>query len=93
MAIAKVTVGTRIYYTGDNANIEDFGTVTEIQTATHYTPEIAVVMLDNGRIRKPYATMIGDTYNGSHNPRFVIAVAYDAWRNAGYEKLLKGILP
>jgi hypothetical protein len=87
MARAKVTVGTRIYYTGDMANPDDFGTVTQIIPGNKYSPELVEVTLDDGRIRKPYASMIEDTYAGSHTTRFVTLEAYDAWCKAAIEDM------
>lgn len=53
----EVTIGTRIYYTGDQANGSSAGTVIEIIPATKYGPEEAVIMYDEERFE-------GDTRRG-----------------------------
>ena len=42
--------GTRIYYTGDMANIEDYGTITKFHEPTKYAPQRMDIELDDGRI-------------------------------------------
>ena len=80
-----VAIGTRIYYTGDMANNEDYGTVTDVVTSgrwgTHH-----VIQLDDGR--ELTQTRIGDVYQGHGGTRFVTVAAvnkYWAERVTGYE--------
>ncbi len=49
MENALITVGARIYYTGDVANVPDFGVVTEHLPADKYAPDLLVIRLDDGR--------------------------------------------
>ena len=80
-----VEIGTRIYYTGDMANNEDYGTVTDVTSGRFGTH--VVIRLDDGR-EFTHSIRIGEVYQGHCNPRFVTVAAvnkYYAGRVAGYE--------
>lgn len=42
--------GTKIYYTGDMANIEDFGIITKFHEPTKYAPQRMDIELNDGRV-------------------------------------------
>ena len=87
MARAKLTIGTRVYYTGDIANDDGFGVVTEIMPATKYGPEVAVMHLDDGRELSTYAMSIEAIYNGHCGTKFVTEAAYKVYREAKLAEL------
>jgi len=45
----NLTLGERIYYTGDRANAEDAGTIVAIRPPNRWGPECYDVDLDDGR--------------------------------------------
>ena len=91
MAKATVTVGSRIYYTGDMANIDGVGTVIKIIPASNYAPEMAVVHLDDGRDCTPATMSIEDEYKGHCGVRFVTEEAYQSWREAKLEEMKQAV--
>ena len=42
--------GTRIYYTGDRANCEDFGTIVDVRPPNRFAPLSYDIKLDDGRV-------------------------------------------
>ena len=70
----KYTINTEIYYKGDNANIPDFGKITNIDN--NYT-----ITLDDGRVfRGIFEAMIGGSmHSGMH--RFMLKSEYDKEKN------------
>ena len=79
----ELEVGTRIYYTGDMANVPWWGTVVSLG-------ELAVIVQTDDNRDKPVPySAIGNIYRGHASPRFVTKAAYDAYREeqfAGWEK-------
>lgn len=77
----EVTIGTRIYYTGDMANESDWGTVAAF---TEGARGLAVdVLYDSGQLYKGLPVrMIGHKYQGHCDPRHVTETAFKTWRDA-----------
>ena len=71
--------GTRIYYTGDMANREGFGTVTRAYE-DKWGKWVDLKMDDNRDFGSTSINSIGTVYKGHCNPRFVTNDAYDAYR-------------
>ena len=79
----ELTVGTRIYYTGDMANMSSYGTITETRDATRYGPAYVSILYDEPRFE-------GDTLHSSKIPlclfspspgrRFYLAEEWDSLR-------------
>lgn len=83
----QAEIGMGIYYTGDMANADAFGTVTAVRDTQW--GQMVEVTYDDGRAQTIRLTMIGNVYNGTCNPRFVTRAAYDAFwaeRRAKYAK-------
>jgi len=68
--------GTKIYYTGDMANAEDFGVV--IEQSTNKWGDQVDIRLDDGRIFKGVSPL----NFGGLGRRFVLRTEYDAERQA-----------
>lgn len=80
-----ITKGTRVYYTGDAANIEDFGHVSKI-----YSDKWGVWMtirLDDGRVSQGISTM---NFEGPGR-RFMTEKEYEAIRKEKIEKLIAAV--
>ena len=76
---ATIKKGTEIYYTGDMANKQGFGTITNIKTSrwgTYY-----YMSYDDGRKSTLQSCMIGNEYKGHCNPRFVTLESYNKYKN------------
>tara|TARA_R110002020_G_scaffold288114_1_gene503587 strand:- start:575 stop:823 length:249 start_codon:yes stop_codon:yes gene_type:complete len=71
--------GTKIYYTGDMANIEGFGTVTRAYE-DKWGKWVDIKMDDGRDFANTTAHTIGNVYKGHCNPRLVTKDAYDAYR-------------
>ncbi len=57
----QLTKGQRVYYTGDRANSEDYGTIIDVIPADRYAPERYTIELEDGRIFKGvYGIMFDD---------------------------------
>ncbi len=74
----QITTGTRIYYHGDMANLDGFGTVSAVQASRWGTT--VVVALDDGRKLNPSLVMFSPVYSGNGSTPFVTEAAYRAWR-------------
>jgi len=74
-------IGTRIYYTGDTANQEGFGTLVEVGHSAFLGGD-AKVTLDDGRDFWVALSDIGVKYEGHCGTRFVTIDAYGAWRTS-----------
>jgi hypothetical protein len=86
MKIEQLPVGTRVYYTGDQANEPGHGVITFSGGSTGTYADQVNVLLDDGReIKGIYACGFSDVYKGGCGTRFVTESAYNAWR----EKVLK----
>lgn len=89
----KLEVGTRIYYTGDMANNEGFGTITKKIPAGKYNQACVETKLDDGRIQKMLPELLfSPKYSGNGSTRFVTEEAYRAWEQAFIDKLQKSKL-
>lgn len=75
--------GTRIYYTGDMANQDGFGTVTKTYENKLQRTSFVDVALDDGRKMRGLHTLgFSATYNGTCSPRFTTEAAYNEWRDS-----------
>ncbi|RJX17664.1 MAG: hypothetical protein C4575_12525 [Desulforudis sp.] len=79
--------GTRIYYTGDMANREGFGTIVAVLEPTKYSPQQVVIKMDDGREKKVPTAMFSKEYKGHGGTRFVTEDAYRRWQQGQVEKL------
>jgi len=77
----KLEVGTRIYYTGDMANNEGFGTVTKKIPEGKYNSACVNIKMDDGRekIMLP-EILFSPKYSGNGSTRFVTQEAYQNWK-------------
>jgi hypothetical protein len=83
MKLNELPIGTRIYYTGDMANIEHFGTITAHKSG-RFGDQIEITP-DADAERKPYwipPEMFSVKYLGHGGTRFVTEAAYHAWRES-----------
>lgn len=74
-----LTKGTRVYYNGDMANPDGFGTITEEIPADRFMGEQVKIELDDGREMTIAKHMFSKEYKGHGGTRFVTKVAYDAY--------------
>ncbi len=86
MKNGTLTTGTAIYYTGDRANHDGFGTVIRIIPPNPWGGEQAVIAMDDGRQFTHSVLNTGDVYDGHCGTRFVTAASYAAWRKAEMER-------
>ena len=85
----ELTVGTRVYNHGDRANIDHFGTITEVRTdqwGTNYqiTPDA------DSTSTEPYwvfAAAFANEYQGNGLTRFVTEDAYQDYRETQLRQL------
>jgi hypothetical protein len=70
----KMTLGQRIYYKGDMANIDDAGTIVGVRPADKFAPESYDIDLDDGRTMQGVYHLAFDSGPGR---RFV---PLDEWR-------------
>ena len=82
MTLKDLPVGTRIYYSGDMANAEAFGTVTK--TYSTQFGERLEVAFDNGKTKILSPVYFSPEYTGEGDTRFVTEKAYREYR----EKIL-----
>lgn len=85
--MADVAIGTRIYYTGDMANLEGFGTVTDRKEDPRFAAQVEVTM-DDGRKLWIYPIGIADRYEGHGGTRFVTEAAYREWKAARLRRMV-----
>jgi hypothetical protein len=79
MKLEQLKTGTRIYYGGDMANKEDFGTITT--QINDKWGQFVDVQLDDGRkINKLPICGFSTEYKGHGGTRFVTLEAYNAYR-------------
>lgn len=72
---ATVTIGDRIYYTGDMANSPAWGTVAQV------TPQDVAIKRDgDNHVMHIWPCGIGSIYRGHCDPRFVTEKAYRAYQ-------------
>ena len=72
----KLSQGTKTYYTGDRANSDGFGVVTD-----SYLGQVHIVM-DDGRDFWVSESAFSEKYLGHGGTRFVTKAAYTEWREA-----------
>lgn len=85
----KFTVGTRIYYTGDMANNEGFGTITNLDSDPQWGNSMTINM-DDGRVMHRMPPVIfSPVYSGNGSTRFVTEEAYKAWRETMFARFAK----
>jgi hypothetical protein len=73
--------GQRIYYTGDMANMDGFGTITEQHPGGRWADQITITMDDGREISIP-TMAVKSQYSGNCSTRFVTAEAYAEYRTA-----------
>ena len=72
-------VGTRIYYRGDMANREGFGTITAYIPNARFGGEVGITM-DDGRYKRIPPCMIKAVDTGNGLTRFVTIDGYNEYR-------------
>ena len=87
----NLEIGTKIYYTGDMANREGFGTITKVGGDAlflkcfryRFVSRWYDITMDNGRVfpSLPH-TSFSAKFSGGGLTRFVTKQAYQNWRNA-----------
>ena len=80
----KLETGTRIYYGGDMANDEGFGTITEMKT-DRWGSHVEITM-DDGREIKVDEIAFSSEYKGHGGTRFVTIEAFNDFGRYAYEK-------
>ena len=79
MKLTDLPTGTRIYYTGDMANQDGFGTITA--TTTDKWGQFLDIKLDDGRtIEQLPLCCFSPEYKGHGGTRFVTIAAYNLYR-------------
>jgi hypothetical protein len=81
----EITKGTRIYYGGDMANQEGFGTVVDVTTSRFGTN--VKINMEDGREINIDKIQISEKYSGNGSTRFVREVAYYEWREEQMKRL------
>src|SRR5208337_4116142 len=80
----NLPVGTEIYYTGDMANADGYGTITKVREATRFAPISYDITMEGGReIKGLYFQMFQPT----PGRRFGLKAEYEAERKARTAKL------
>lgn len=74
-----LTKGTRIYYNGDMANPDGFGTITEEIPQSRFMDEQVKITMDDGREMTIAKSYFSKEYKGHGGTRFVTKAAYDAY--------------
>jgi len=86
--MTDLQTGTRIYYRGDMANIEDFGTITK--SYADKWGDFYDITLDDGRTFKGiFKIMVHDIDSGNGSTRFVTLEAYEKRQNEQIEAFIK----
>jgi hypothetical protein len=80
-----VNEGTRIYWTGDMANLEGFGTVTK-REVSKWGVNLTLEM-DDGRKLCVSEIAFSEVYKGHGGTRFVTLEAYNKFRSDKMKKL------
>jgi len=78
--------GTRIYYTGDMANEEGFGTITS-QQEDQFGIFMTIRMDDGREFKSLTIANFSDEYLGHCGTRFVTKEAYERFHRAAIERL------
>ncbi len=80
--------GTRIYYNGDMANDEGFGTITSQQTDKF--GDFLTIKMDDGReFRSLSPALFSEEYLGHGGTRWVTEEAWKRFRNKSFERFMK----
>ncbi len=82
----ELTQGTRIYYSGDMANIEGFGHIRKVllsKWGTNYN-----ILMEDGREKNVSHSAFGPEYSGHCNPRFVTETAYNEYKQKQIKKFV-----
>jgi hypothetical protein len=82
----KLEVGTKIYYTGDQANLPAFGEITKVYTDEYNSLEVT---LEDGRVWKKLGAI---HFQPSIGRRFMTLEEYKAERKARLEILEKRMM-
>jgi hypothetical protein len=77
-----LSVGTRIYYGGDMANPDGFGTITERKEPTKYGGSQVHIAMDDGRKMWIAEMSFSPEYKGHGGTRFVTEEAYITFHKA-----------
>ncbi len=83
----KLAKGTRIYYTGDMANLDGFGEITEELPAGKYAPAQVKIKMDDGREFTTFKMGFSEEYKGHCGTRFVTEWAYRKFRHNQIKEL------
>lgn len=78
--------GQRFYYTGDQANVSGFGTITEVLAATKYTQMSYRCLFDDGRGER---VIMHQAFSPSIGQRFKTIEQYNEERAAKMEAFYK----
>jgi hypothetical protein len=84
----KLSIGDRVYYTGDMANQPAWLTVTSERSPDCY--DMKEGGPNGGTFAGIHARAIGTEYHGHCNPRFVTEAAYIAFYDARMAELKRG---
>jgi len=79
-------VGMRIFYGGDMANREGFGTITEIIDRPVVGPRIRIAM-DDGREKDVSPVLFSREYKGHGGTKFVLEQEYHRWRDEKFKRM------
>lgn len=86
MDITKLTAGTEVFYTGDMANLEDYGVITAIVSDKWY-PVSYNIRLDDGREMR---SILPQNFSGAGR-RFWVRSEHTAVRRAKFVKMLESV--
>lgn len=84
----KMKVGQEIYYTGDMANREGWGTITQVMPCK-FDEFVYTYEMTDGRVFNLTPKIIGQKYEGHGGTRFVTLEAYKAWKQEAWAKFSK----
>jgi len=82
--------GTRIYYNGDMANDEGFGTITS-QQSDKFGDFLTIKMDDGREFRSLSPALFSEEYLGHGGTRWVTEEAYKKFNQAAIERLEKSL--
>ena len=86
MKSINLEVGTRIYYTGDTANDEGFGTIIIVKQKSNFGTILKIKMDDDREFNISPANFSPE-YKGSGLTRFVTEAAYKSWKEIQIKQL------
>ncbi len=88
----QLKVGDRIYYSGDMANSDGFGTVTRTHSNATWGDSVDVAFDDGRESRGLHIVQFSPTYSGNGSTRFVTEAAYQDWRQARIAEMQQAML-